>query len=253
MLKSNFQSKKNIVAGRNPVIEALKQGSGIDKILLSKQASGVAIDELRALAKDLQVPIQYVPIQKINGLTNVQHQGVIAFKTSITYYNTQQVIDLLNDKGEVPLFLILDGVTDVRNIGAIARNALCFGAQAIIIPDKGVGAMQEDAIKASAGALEKIFICREPSLLNTVEQLKLNGLQVVCSSLKGQKQLHELDFTIPTAVILGAEGAGAQAYMQKASTHLFKIPMSDAFDSLNVSVATGIILHHAFVNKLHGK
>src|SRR5436190_22505400 len=131
-----FQSKKNIIAGRNPVTEALKQSAGIDKILLFKNASGDSIHEIRKLAKDHQIPVQYVPNEKLNALTNIHHQGVIAFRSAVKYQDLQQVIDWINDKGETALFLMLDGITDVRNIGAIARSAVCCGVHAIIIPDK---------------------------------------------------------------------------------------------------------------------
>src|SRR6476660_8791711 len=131
---NSYQSKKNIIAGRNPVIEALQQDQNIDKILLFKNASGDAVVKLRELAKQKNIPVQYVPNEKLNALTNVQHQGVVAFKSAVIYNELQDVINFVNDKGETPLFIILDNVTDIRNIGAIARTALCCGAQAIIIP-----------------------------------------------------------------------------------------------------------------------
>jgi 23S rRNA (guanosine2251-2'-O)-methyltransferase len=142
-----FQSKKNIISGRNPVTEALRQGNNIDKILLFKNASGESVHEIRRLAKERQVPVQYVPNEKLNALTNTQHQGVIAFRSAIQYQDLQQVIDWINDKGEAALFLMLDGITDVRNIGGIARSLVCCGAHALIIPEKGVGALNEDACK----------------------------------------------------------------------------------------------------------
>src|SRR6266487_47924 len=173
-----FQSKKNIIAGRNPVTEALKGGQTIDKILLFKNAGGDVIYEIRQLAKELNVPIQYVPNEKLNSLTNINHQGVVAFKSSIVYQDLQQVIDWINSKAENALFLMLDGITDVRNIGAIARSAVCCGVQTIIISDKGIGALNEDAVKSSAGALEQIQICRVNSLLKTLDTLHLGGIKV---------------------------------------------------------------------------
>ena len=122
---NNYQTKKNIIAGRNPVVEALKAGQNLDKILLFKNASGENIGEIRAMATQKNIPVQYVPIEKLNSLTNIQHQGVVAFKSAIIYQDLQQVIDWTNEKGETPLFIMLDGVTDVRNIGAIARSAVC--------------------------------------------------------------------------------------------------------------------------------
>lgn len=240
-----LQSKKNIVAGRNPVIEALKNKQGIDRILMFKNASGDAIQEIRKLALDLNVPVQYVPVEKLNSLTNVQHQGVIAYKTSIVYQDLQQVIDLVNEKAEIPLFIILDGVTDVRNIGGIARTALCCGVQAIVIPDKGVGALNEDALKASTGALEQINICRVSSLLKAVDTLHLNGIKVFTSEMKAAKKLYEIDLTTPCCIIMGSEDKGVQPYMSKAADEKFAIPIKGEFDSFNVSVATGIILYEA--------
>src|SRR5215831_5614870 len=125
-----FQSKKNIIAGRNPVVEALKSGKSIDKILLFKNASGEAINEIRQLSKQSNVPVQYVPSEKLNSLTNINHQGVVAFKSSVVYLDLQEIIDWVTANGETALFVMLDGVTDVRNIGVIARSAVCSGAQA---------------------------------------------------------------------------------------------------------------------------
>ena len=240
-----FQSKKNIIAGRNPVTEALKSGQTIDKILMFKNASGDSVQEIRKLATGLNVPIQYVPNEKLNSLTNVQHQGVIAYKSSVVYQDLQQVIDSVNGKGEIPLFIMLDGVTDVRNIGAIARSVVCCGAQAIIIPDKGVGALNEDAMKSSAGALEYIQICRVNSLLKAVDTLHMNGIKVFTSEMKATRKIFELDLAEPCCIIMGNEEKGVQPYMSKAADEHFTIPMKAKFDSLNVSVATGIILYEA--------
>jgi len=240
-----FQSKKNIIAGRNPVTEALKSGQTIDKILMFKNASGDSVQEIRKLATGLNVPIQYVPNEKLNSLTNVQHQGVIAYKSSVVYQDLQQVIDWVNGKGGIPLFIMLDGVTDVRNIGAIARSVVCCGAQAIIIPDKGVGALNEDAMKSSAGALEYIQICRVNSLLKAVDTLHMNGIKVFTSEMKATRKIFELDLAEPCCIIMGNEEKGVQPYMSKAADEHFIIPMKNKFDSLNVSVATGIILYEA--------
>lgn len=240
-----FQSKKNIIAGRNPVTEALKSGQTIDKILMFRNASGDSAQEIRKLAKEMNVPVQYVPSEKLNGLTNVQHQGVVAYKSSVVYQDLQQVIDWINGNGETVLFVMLDGITDVRNIGAIARSAVCCGAQAIIVPDKGVGAMNEDAMKSSAGALEHIQICRVNSLLKAVDTLHLNGIKVFTSEMKASKKIFQIDLTEPCCIVMGNEEKGVQPYMSKAADEHFTIPMKGEFDSFNVSVATGIILYEA--------
>ncbi|MEP6512668.1 MAG: 23S rRNA (guanosine(2251)-2'-O)-methyltransferase RlmB [Parafilimonas sp.] len=239
----SFQSKKNIIAGRNPVIEALKTEKNVDKILLYKNASGESVHEIQTLAKRLNIPVQHVPNEKLNSLTNIQHQGVIAFKSSVIYHDLQQVIDWINEKGETALLLMLDGITDIRNIGAIARSAVCCGVHALIIPDKGVGALHEDAVKSSAGALEQIQICRESSLLKAIDSLRLNGIKIFSSEMKATKKIFDIDFAEPCCIVMGNEAKGTQQYISKAADEHFTIPMKSNFDSLNVSVAAGIILY----------
>ena len=245
-----FIKKKNIIAGRNPVIEALQQGSGVDKILLFKNASGDNVAQIKELAKQYNVPVQYVPIEKLNQLTNVQHQGVIAFRASVQYLDLQQVIDFVTEQGEAPLFFILDGVTDVRNIGAIARSAVCCGVHALIIPDKGVAALGEDAMKSSAGALEQLHVCRVNSLMKAVDTLHLNGIKVFSSEMTAGTMLHELNLTEPCAVVMGSEDKGVFGGLQKQSDAVFKIPMAGTFESLNVSVAAGMIMYEAMKQRL---
>lgn len=245
-----FQSKKNIIAGRNPVAEALKSGQTIDKVLLFTNASGDAVNEIRQLAAANHVPVQYVPNEKLNSLTNVQHQGVIAFKSSIVYQDLQQVIDWINEKGETALFLMLDGVTDIRNIGGIARTALCCGVQAIIIPDKGVGALNEDAVKTSAGALEQIQVCRVNSLMKAVDTLHMNGIKIFASEMTAERKVFDLDFKEPCCIIMGSEERGIFAPLMKICDEKFKIPMAGNFESLNVSVATGMILYEAVKQRM---
>jgi 23S rRNA (guanosine2251-2'-O)-methyltransferase len=246
-----FIAKKNIIAGRNPVIEALKQHLAIDKILISKKATGNNITEIKTLAKENNIPVQYVPVEKINALTNIQHQGIIAFKSAIRYQNLQQVIDFILEKGDTPLFLILDGITDVRNIGAIARTAVCCGAQAIIIPDKGVGALNEDAVKTSAGALEMIHICRVNSLMKAVDELHLNGIKVFASEMTANTKLFNLNFQEPCAIVMGSEDKGIYPALMKICDETFHIPMANNFESLNVSVATGMILYEAMKQRIN--
>jgi 23S rRNA (guanosine2251-2'-O)-methyltransferase len=247
---NNFQSKKNILVGRNPLLEALKTGANIDKILLFKNASGDAIDEIRNQAKQLNIPVQYVPNEKLNQLTNTHHQGVVAFKSSVVYQDLQQVIDWINSNGETPLLLMLDSITDVRNIGAIARTALCTGVHAIIIPDKGVGALHEDAVKSSAGALEKIAVCRVNNLLKAADDLHLNGIQIFSSEMNAHKKLFEIDFTQPCCIVMGNEESGVQPHLSKIADEKFSIPMKSDFDSFNVSVAAGISLYEAMKQKI---
>jgi len=234
-----------LIIGKQPLLEAIQAGRAIDKILLQKNISGEFAQSIRQIAKDHQIPIQPVPIEKLNSISRSNHQGVIAFASLVKYMDLQEVIDFVVGEGQTPLFLMLDGVTDVRNIGAIARSAVCCGAQAIIIPDKGVGALQEEALKSSAGALEWIHICRVGSLLKAVDTLHLNGIQVFTSEMKAEKKVDALPFSNPCCIIMGDEGRGVQPYLAKAADYFFSIPMAGSFNSFNVSVAAGIILYEA--------
>ena len=242
--------QSSLIIGRQPLIEAIQSGRAVDKILLQKNATGEVVSTIRSLSKEYNIPVQLVPVEKLNYLTKANHQGVIAFAALVQYMDLQQVIDFVVSKGEIPLFVMLDGVTDVRNIGAIARSALCCGAQAIIIPDKGVGALNEEAMKSSAGALEHINICRVNSLLKAVDTLHLNGIEVFTSEMRADKKLYELNFNNPCCVIMGDEGKGVQPYLAKAADYFFSIPMATRFDSFNVSVATGIILYEAMKQRM---
>lgn len=235
----------SIIIGRQPLIESLQSGKNIDKILFQKNITGDAVGIVRDLAREKNIPIQYVPAEKLNAITRSNHQGMIAFTALVFYLDLQQVIDHVVSSGEVPLFVILDGITDVRNIGGIARTAVCCGAQAIIIPDKGVGALNEEALKSSAGALEKINVCRVNSLMKAVDELHLNGIKVFASEMTAEKKLQELNLKEPSAIIMGSEERGVFPGLMKISDEKFKIPMAGGFESLNVSVATGIILYEA--------
>ena len=246
----NYQSKKNIIAGRHPVEEALEKGQKIDKILLSRNASGETVATIRQLAKAHNIPVQYVPVEKLNSLTNIAHQGIVAFKSAVVYQDLQEVISWINEKGETPLFIILDGVTDIRNIGAIARTAVCCGAQAIIIPDKGVGALNEEAVKTSAGALEQVQICRVNSLMKAVDDLHLNGIRVYASEMTAKLPLFEIDWKEPAAFIMGGEEKGVVPALMRICDASFRIPMAGQFESLNVSVAAGMILYEAMKQRL---
>ena len=235
----------SLIAGRQPVIEAILSGRSIDKILFQKNISGESIGEIRRLAKEKNIPIQQVPPEKLHSMTRTNHQGCIAIAGLVKYLDLQQVIDHVVSNGESPLFVMLDGITDVRNIGGIARTAVCCGAQAIIIPDKGVGALNEEAMKSSAGALEKINVCRVNSLLKAVDDLHGNGIKVFTSVMNAETKVFEIDFKDPCCIIMGSEEKGVQSYLSKAADSVFSIPMAGQFDSFNVSVATGIILYEA--------
>jgi 23S rRNA (guanosine2251-2'-O)-methyltransferase len=238
-------NKSPLIIGRHPIIEAIESGRAIDKIFFQNNVSGDSIGKIRKLAKDKNIPIQQVPAEKLFSFTRGNHQGCIAIAALVQYLDLQQVIDHVVGNGEIPFFLILDGITDVRNIGAIARTALCYGVQAIIIPDKGVAPLQEDAMKSSAGALEKILISRVNSLMKAVDDLHLNGIRVLASQLKAEKNVFDCDFKMPVAVVMGSEDKGIYPALLRICDEKFQIPMKGNFNSLNVSVAAGIILYEA--------
>jgi 23S rRNA (guanosine2251-2'-O)-methyltransferase len=240
----------SLVIGRQPLIEAIQSGRAIDKILFQRNVSGESIGEIRKLAKEYNIPIQQVPPEKLHTLTRANHQGVIAFAALVQYMQLQQVIDHVMGKGELPLFILLDAVTDVRNIGAIARTAVCCGAQALILPDKGVGALNEEAMKSSAGALDKIHICRVNSLMKAVDELHMNGIKVFASEMTATLNLRELDLKEPSAIVMGSEDKGVFPALMKICDDKFRIPMKGDFESLNVSVAAGMILYEAMRQRM---
>lgn len=218
---------------------------------MHKTINGDNVHRIRELAKTAQIPVQMVPAEKLNSFTSANHQGVIAIAAVVQYTDLQQVIDHIVGKGEPPLLLMLDGVTDIRNIGAIARTAVCCGAHGIIIPDKGVGALNEETVKSSAGALEKIYISRVNSLAHAVDTLHLNGIGVLAAEMKAAKKVFEADFRLPCCVIMGNEEKGIQRFLTKAADQHFTIPIAGNFDSFNVSVAAGIILYEAMKQRMN--
>lgn len=242
--------KSSLIIGRQPLIEAVQSGRAIDKILLQRNATGDAVHTIKQLARMHNIPVQPVPVEKLNALTRANHQGVLALAALVAYQNLQQVIDFVVGRGETPLFVMLDGVTDVRNIGAIARSAVCCGAQALILPDKGVGALNEEALKASAGALEKIHICRVNSLMKAVDELHMNGIKVMASEMTAEKKLFDLSLTEPLTITMGGEERGIYPALMKICDERFAIPMAGAFESLNVSVAAGIILYETMKQRM---
>ena len=228
----------------------MKAGRGIDKILFQRNVSGESIGEIRKLAENAGIPIQQVPPEKLAAVTRANHQGVIAFASLLQYSDLQTSIDHIVGLGQTPLVLLIDGVTDVRNIGAMARTAVCCGAQLIIIPDKGIAALNEEALKSSAGALEKIIICRVSSLLKAVDTLHLNGIRAFASTLTETKRIYDIDLTGPCCIMMGSEDKGLQPHMLKVADEQFSIPMAGDFDSFNVSVACGILLYEAMKSRM---
>jgi 23S rRNA (guanosine2251-2'-O)-methyltransferase len=242
--------KNTLVIGRTAMIEALNSGQHLDRIYLDAKAQGQDISEIKRLALQNGVPVNYVPVAKLDGFNISGHEGCVAQIAKVQYQNLQDVISWVTENGEVPLFLMLDGITDIRNIGGIARTAYCTGVHAIIIPEKGVGALNEDAILTSAGALEKIPVCRVNSLMKAVDELHLNGIKVYASDMKAAKTIADVNLTEPCAIVMGSEDNGIYPALMKICDEKIKIPMKGDFESLNVSVATGIILYEVMRQRM---
>lgn len=243
-------NEENLIFGTRAVIEAVNAGKEIDRIIIQKGLSNQLYTELRKAIKDLDIPIQIVPPEKINRITTKNHQGVLAFIAQVTYYEAEDMLASVFEKGKVPLVLILDRVTDVRNFGAIARSADCAGVDFIVIPSRGAAQINADAVKTSAGALNRIPVCREENLKNTIEYLKESGLQIIACHEKTSNYHFNADLTKPTAIIMGSEENGISNEYIKRSDMQVKIPMVGNIASLNVSVATGIILFEAVKQRL---
>lgn len=243
--------KKNLLIGSiSSVTEALQNGEQLERIYLQNTIVSPESEELKRIAAEYEVPVNKVPFEKIRNFNLENHKGCVAIKSKIKYQNLQDVISWVVENGETPLFLLLDGITDIRNIGGLARTAWCCGVQAIIIPEKGVGALGEDAINTSAGALEKISICRVKTLHNAIEELHLNGIKVFASEMTATENVFDIKLNEPCAIIMGSEDKGIQSSLYKLCDGKFKIPMQQDFESLNVSVATAMILYETMKQRM---
>ncbi len=237
--------KSSLVVGRQPVINALRNGPMLDRIYMQATIHGEAVEEIRSLAREKGVPVNKVPVEKLNNMNVSNHEGCIGQISKVQYLKLQDVISFVVEKGDVPLFLMLDGITDIRNIGAIARSAVSFGVHAVIIPEKGVGALNEDAILTSAGALEQIPVCRVNSLMKAVDELHLNGIKVYATEMQASNDIRNVPLSEPCTIIMGGEEHGVYPALRKICDGEISIPMPGGFESLNVSVAAGIVLYEA--------
>ena len=237
------KEEKNYIFGIRPIIEAIESGKTIDKLFIQKGLHNDLFAELWKLVRLRRINYKHVPIEKINRLTKKNHQGVFAFISPIDFHNIEDIVPALYEKGKVPLILVLDRITDVRNFGAIARTAVCSGVDTILIPEQNSAAINADAIKTSAGALMKIPVCRTWNLKISLQFLKDSGIQIISCTEKTQDNMYKADYTPPTAIIVGSEEDGVSTEFLKMSDAKAKIPLSNKISSLNVSVATGIILY----------
>lgn len=243
--------KTQYIYGIHAVLEAIDAGKDIDKIFLSKTLNNDTAQEIIDRARALQVPVQRVPVQKIDRITRRNHQGVLAMMAAVTYYRVEQLVPQLFDDGENPFIVVLDGVTDVRNFGAVARTCECAGVSAIVIPDRESVSVNADAVKTSAGALNYLPVCREHNLVNAVKFLRDSGFKIVGTSDKNATSYTAGDYTGPVAIVLGAEDKGISPEIMKLCDTRVFIPEFGHINSLNVSVAGGIMIYEVVRQRLN--
>ncbi len=233
--------ENNLIFGIRPVAEAIESGKRIEKLYLRKGAEGPLMQELRDLCVRHRVHVQEVPVEKLNRLTRGNHQGVVAQIAAIEYVELTDILERVPED-ETPLVVLFDGVTDVRNFGAIARSAECAGVHGLIVPLKNAAPVNGEAIRSSAGALTTIPVCRVGSVRNTVRQLQMEGFQAVAATEKSRKLLYDADFRRPTLLIMGSEDTGISKEVLKLCDEQLAIPMIGHIESLNVSAAAAVML-----------
>lgn len=232
-------------------MEAIDSGKTIDKIFLKREISGEPVKELLKKTKDYSIPVQRVPEERLNRITRKNHQGVIAIMSPVAYYRLDNLVIELYEEGKTPLAIILDGVTDTGNFGAISRSAECAGADFIVIPEKGSASVTSDAVRSSAGALFHIPVCREKELSAAIKYLKENGYKIIGASEKGATDYTKVDYKDPVAIVMGAEDVGISNEVLRKCDELACIPILGKVGSLNVSVAAGVMLYEAVKQRLH--
>lgn len=243
--------KSQVVFGIRAVIEAIESGKQVDKVLMKKDLGGELARELLSVTREYNVPVQRVPVERINKVTRKNHQGVIAFMAAVDYYHVDDIVPALYDEGINPLVVVLDGVTDVRNFGAIARTCECAGVNCIVIPERNSVSVNADAVKTSAGALNYLPVCRERNLVKAVQYLRDSGFKVMGASEKTDLNYTKANFTGPVAIVLGAEDTGISTDVLKLCDTLVAIPEFGQINSLNVSVAGGIMIYEVVRQRLN--
>ena len=237
--------KSDYIFGIRAILEAIEAGKSIDKVLIRRDIGGDLAKELLEKVREYDIVMQRVPLEKLNRITMKNHQGAIAILSPVGYNRLDNLIPQLYEEGKTPLAVVLDGVTDARNFGAIARTADCAGVDFIVIPERNSASVTSDAVKASAGALFYVPVCRERDTLAAVKKLKENGYQIVGASEKGAEDYTSADYTVPTAIVMGAEDTGISQEVLRQCDRLAAIPILGNIGSLNVSVAAGVIMYEA--------
>lgn len=234
---------ENLVYGVHPVLETIRSGKHLEKLFIQKGFKNENAEELKALTRELQIPFSVVPVEKLNRLTIKNHQGVVALVSLVQYFPLDQVITQVYEKGDNPLMLMLDGVTDVRNFGSIARTAECMGVHGIVIPTQGSAQINADAVRTSAGALNYIPVIREPNLGISITEMKQSGLKIVACTEKTKDHLSDIDFKDPACLVMGSEDHGISSEILAACDQRGKVPMHGQVESLNVGAACGMALY----------
>lgn len=236
----------SLIFGARAVIETIRSGRTIEKVFLQQKTYTTLLRELYNLVRKHEVPFSYVPVEKLDRMAHGNHQGVVAILSSIVFAPLDLVVQTTFEQGKIPMLVVLDGVTDVHNIGAIARTALCMGVDALVVPTQGSGALDGAAMKISAGALATLPVCRVADLSKALRYLEESGLTIVACHAEAERSLHTIDLTVPIALILGGEEGGISSKILKLAAHHMAIPMQGHIGSFNVSVAAGIALYEAF-------
>jgi 23S rRNA (guanosine2251-2'-O)-methyltransferase len=232
-----------MIFGTRAVIEAVQAGKDVDKILMRRDLHNDLSRELFNIVKTTHIPIQRVPQEKLDRLTRKNHQGVIAFISAVTYQRLEDVVPLLYEEGKTPLILLLDGVTDVRNFGAIARTCACAGVNAIVIPSRNSVSVNADAVKTSAGALLSLPVCKENSITGAIKYLKDCGYRIFAATERAEQIYTQTDYSAPTAIVIGGEDAGISSENLRICDEWIKIPLLGTIASLNVSAAASVLLY----------
>lgn len=243
--------RNEYIFGIRAVMEAIEAGKDIDKVFIKKDLQGELVGELFEMIKQYGIVTQRVPIERINKITRKNHQGVVAILSAVTYHSLENLVPQLYEDGILPFIVVLDGITDVRNFGAISRTCECVGANAVVIPERGSVSVNADAVKTSAGALHHLPVCRERNVVSAVKFLKENGYQIVAASEKASISYTEADYTGPIALVMGAEDIGITPEVLRLCDTFVSIPMFGNISSLNVSVAAGVMMYEVVRQRLN--
>lgn len=235
--------ENEMIFGTRAVIEAIQAGKEVDKILMRRDLQGDLSHELFQIIKGTNIPLQRVPKEKLDRLTRKNHQGVIAFISAVAYQKLEDIVPFLYEEGKNPFIILLDGITDVRNFGAIARSCECAGADAIVIPVRNSVSVNADAVKTSAGALLSIPVCKEASINEAIKFLKNCGYKVFAATEKAELNYTKVDYTDPVAIVMGGEDMGISMDNLRICDEMIKIPILGNIASLNVAAAATVLMY----------